>query len=815
MNLSRKWLTDYVDVTDVDNKAYCDRMTDTGSKVEGFSVLGSDIENVVVGKITKITKHENSDHLQICMLDVGEGEELQIVTGAQNVFEGAIVPVAKAPAKLPGDITIKDGKLRGVASNGMLCSIAELNLTTHDMPSAIEDGIFILNDLEESKSFTLGMDIKEALMLSDDVVEFEITPNRPDCLSVIGLARESSASFERELKISYPVVKEANDGDKIENYIKVDVESPLCKRYTARVVKNIKIEPSPLWLRMRLRASGVRPINNIVDITNYVMLEYGQPMHAFDYKCLDGSHIIAREAKENEQFMSLDDINHTLKSGMLVIADEKKAVALAGVMGGANSEITNDTKTVVFESASFDGPSIRVTSRQLGMRTESSARFEKGIDSENTIPAIERACELVQLLGAGDVVDGRIDVYPNPKEKTEIALDVDRINAFLGTKISREKMVEILRSLCFEVEEDARKLAEAVGENALDNVIVPSYREDVEGMQDIAEEIARIYGYNEIETTNVVASLTQGERTPHQKYDVLVRDTLCAMGMYEINTFSFISPKYYDKICMPANDTRRKSVVISNPLGEDTSVMRTTSIPSMLEVLARNNNLKNDEASLFEVSTIYIPNEDASKLPSEPKQVVLGMYGGCDFYDMKGVIEGLFNHCGIKNYTVKAKCDNPTFHPGRCAEIYLENGVCLGVFGEIHPSVSANYSFNKRVYVAELDFEAMFENHVSEASYKPLPKFPSLTRDFSFVVDEALEVGTIKAVIEKAGSSLLESVKLFDIYRGTQIGENKKSVSFSVSLRASDRTLNDQEADTAVKKILKSLERELGITLRM
>ncbi|MBQ8546470.1 MAG: phenylalanine--tRNA ligase subunit beta [Clostridia bacterium] len=800
MNLSRKWLTDYVDVTEVNNKDYCDRMTDTGSKVEGFEVLASDIDNVVVGKITKITKHENSDHLQICMLDVGEENEIQIVTGAQNVFEGAVVPVAKAPAKLPGDITIKAGKLRGVESNGMLCSIAELGLTTHDMPTAIEDGIFILNELDEAVNFILGMDIREALMLTDDVVEFEITPNRPDCLSVIGLARETAASFEKELNIPTPSVKGANDGDKVENYVKVDIESALCKRYAARVVKNIKIEPSPLWLRMRLRASGVRPINNIVDITNYVMLEYGQPMHAFDYKCLDGSHIIVREANENESFKSLDDIDHTLKSGMLVISDEKKAVALAGVMGGANSEITDDTRTVVFESANFDGPSVRVTSRALGMRTESSARFEKGIDEETVIPAIERACELVELLGAGDVVDGMIDVYPNPKKVREIPLNADKINAFLGTNISKQEMVRILTSLTFKVENDT--------------VYVPSYRDDVEGMQDVAEEIARIYGYNEIETTNVVASLTQGERTPRQAFDLKIKDTLCAMGLYEIHTFSFISPKYYDKVNFPEGDQRRKSVVISNPLGEDTSVMRTTSIPSMLEVLNKNHNLKNEEAMLYEVATIYIPDEDIKNLPKEPKEVVLGMYGGVDFYDLKGVIEGLFVACGIKNYTVKAKRDNPTFHPGRCAEIYLENGVCLGVFGEIHPSVAANYSFTKRVYVASLDFEAMLENAESEAKYKPLPKFPALTRDFSFVCEEALEVGTIEDTIKKSGVKLLESVKLFDIYRGAQVGDGKKSVSFSVSLRATDRTLNDEEADSAVKKILKNLEKELGITLR-
>ncbi|MBO5212922.1 MAG: phenylalanine--tRNA ligase subunit beta [Clostridia bacterium] len=797
MNLSRKWLGDFVDVSDITNKDYCDTMTYTGSKVEGFEVLGEDIENVVVGKITKITKHENSDHLQICMLDVGEENDIQIVTGAQNVFEGAIVPVAKAPSKLPGGVVIKAGKLRGVESNGMLCSIGELNLTTHDMPNAVEDGIFIMNSMGE---FTLGMDIKEALMLSDDVVEFEITPNRPDCLSVIGLARESSASFGRKLTVPTPKVNATKDGDKIDNYLKIDIASELCPRYTARVVKNIKIEPSPLWLRMRLRASGVRPINNIVDITNYVMLEYGQPMHAFDYKCLDGSHIIVREAEDNEKFKSLDDIDHTLKSKMLVIADEKKAVALAGVMGGANSEITEETKTVVFESANFNGASVRVTSRALGMRTEASSRFEKGLDVETTIPAVERACELVELLGAGEVVEGIIDVYPTPKKQHVIKLDADKINAFLGTSLSEEYMKDVLTSLCFEIKGN--------------DIYVPSYREDVEGMQDIAEEIARIYGYNKIESTAFVAQLTQGERTPHQKFDNLVRDTLCALGMYEINTFSFISPKYYDKICMPSDDKRRTSVVIKNPLGEDTSVMRTTSMPSILEVLAKNNNLKNDDVALFEVATIYIPNEDSTLLPKEPKQLVMGMYGNCDFYDLKGTIEELLDKCGIGDVEYKTESTNPTFHPGRCANLYTKDGEYLGVFGEIHPSVSNNYSFGKKVYIAEIDFEKMFEVRNTDIHYKSLPKFPALTRDFSFVCDEALEVGTIEKIMKKASTGIVESIKLFDIYRGAQVGESKKSVSFKVSLRAADRTLNDQEADSAVKKILKALERELGITLR-
>ena len=797
MILSRNWLSDFVDVKDIDNKTFCDTMTYTGSKVEGFEVLGNDIENVVVGKITKISKHENSDHLQICMLDVGDKEELQIVTGAQNVFVGAIVPVAKAPAKLPHDVVIKNGKLRGVDSFGMLCSIAELNLTTHDMPGAIENGIFIMNDIE---GIRIGQDVREALMLCDDVVEFEITPNRPDCLSVIGLARETSASFDRKITIKEPSVKGCGDGDNVGNYLKVDIESKLCPRYTAKVVKNIKIKPSPLWLRMRLRASGVRPINNIVDITNYVMLEYGQPMHAFDYKCLEGSHIIVREANEGEQFKSLDDIDHTLKKGMLVIADEKKAVALAGVMGGANSEITDETKTVVFESANFNGASVRVTSRSLGMRTEASSRFEKGIDSEVTLAAIDRACELVELLGAGDVVEGTVDVYKTPKETRTIPLEVERINRFLGTNLSKEYMVETLRKLSFVVEND--------------KVVVPSFRDDVEGMQDLAEEVARIYGYNKIESTKFVAQLTQGERTPHQKFDNSVRDTLCALGLYEINTFSFISPKYYDKILLSQDDERRNSVVIKNPLGEDTSVMRTTALPSILEILSKNNNLKNEDVAIYEVATVYIPNEDKTKLPNEPKRVVLGMYGKYDFYDIKGVIEELFDKNGIKAPQFKACSTNPTFHPGRCAEIYSENGDYLGVFGEISHGVSENYSFNKKVYVGEIDFEKMFDIHKVDLHYKQLPKFPALTRDFSFVCDEELEVGSIENVMKKAGVKTLESIKLFDVYRGSQVGEGKKSVSFSISLRAEDRTLTDTEADNAVSKILKQIESELGVTLR-
>lgn len=779
----------------IEIKNYCDRMTDTGSKVEGYEQLALDIENVVVGKITKIEKHQNSDHLLICMLDVGEETERQIVTGASNVFEGAYVPVAKAPAKLPGDVVIKAGKLRGVESNGMLCSMGELGLTTHDMPGKIEDGILILDD-----SFKIGEDIRTALLLRDDVVEFEITSNRPDCLSVIGLARESAVTFDREYKIPTPSVKGANDGDKIENYISVTNENAeLCPRYTARVVKNVKIAPSPLWMRMRLRASGVRPINNIVDITNYVMLEYGQPMHAFDYACLDGKRIVVRNAKENEIFRSLDSIDHTLKSSMLVIADDKKACALAGVMGGENSEISENTKTVVFESANFLGSSVRISAKALGMRTESSARFEKGLDAENALPAIERACELVELLGAGDVVDGIIDVYPGKKEATVLPLECDRINRFLGVNLDAEYMANILRKLEFKVENG--------------KITVPSFRADVGCMNDVAEEIIRIYGYNTIESTRINAEITQGGRTPKQMFELGLHGLLCGMGLDEINTFSFISPKYYDKIRLPADSELRNSIVISNPLGEDTSVMRTTAIPSMLEVLARNKNFSNESAALYEMSTVYIPKSEG-ELPDENKKIVVGMYGDADFYTLKGICENIFDFAGIKDARYAAEKANPTFHPGRCATVSTADGTELGVLGEIHPLTAENYGFGCKVYVAVLDFKALFEHRTVEKQYTPLPKYPSTFRDFSFVCDDELEVGKVEDVMAKAGGKAVKDIKLFDVYRGHQLGEGKKSISMRVVLRYDDHTITDEETEKSVGKILSALEKELGIKLR-
>ncbi len=795
MNLSLEWLSEFVSIDGIGVKEYCDKLTDTGSKVECYEELGSDIENVVVGLVKEMKRHENSDHMWICSIDVGDEAPLQIVTGAQNVFEGALVPVAKAPAKLPGGITIKTGKLRGVESQGMLCSIAELNLTTHDMPGKAEDGILILDEGQ------VGADVRDALRLKDTSVEFEITSNRPDCLSVIGLARETAASFDRELKLHTPEVKECGDGN-VRDYVNVSVAAPeLCYRYCARAVKNVKIQPSPLWLRMRLRASGVRPINNIVDITNYVMLEYGQPMHAFDYKCLSGSEIVVRRARDGESFRSLDSVDHTLDSSMLVIADRDRAVALAGVMGGENSEITDNTATVIFESACFEGSSVRVSAKKLGMRTESSARFEKGLDPENCRIALERACELVQLLGAGEVVPCVIDEYPGKKESVKLTLDAEKINKFLGIDLDRATMVSYLAKLGVEVDDN--------------NVItVPSWRSDLGCMNDIAEEIVRIYGYNRITSTGITASSTLGGRTEKQQFTEDACDALCGFGYTEIETFSFISPKYYDKIGMPEDSALRRSVVISNPLGEDTSVMRTVALPSMMEVLARNYNYSTQSVRLYEMATVYLPDEDATKLPQENKQLVIGMYGGCDFYDAKGICEAIAELARIKEVGFIACRDDVTFHPGRCAVMTAPDGSVLAKLGQIHPVIAENYGMSVPVYAAVVDFEQLYAQRGAEPEYKHLPKFPATTRDFSFVCDNGIEVGAIIGAMKKAGVKLLEDARFVDIYRSEQLGADKKSVTFRIWLRSQDHTITLEEADRAANKILASVEREIGITIR-
>ncbi len=801
MKLSMNWLADYTDVSDVKIKDYCDAMTMSGSKVEEYEELDSDVSNVVCGRILSIAQHPNAERLVICQVDAGKEAPIQIITAATNVFEGALVPVALDGAHLHGDIKIKKSKLRGEESDGMFCSIAELGLTLHDMPGAVEDGILILGDVGLGDTVP-GSDMRKVLGLGDTVVEFEITSNRPDCLSVIGLARESAVTFGKRFDFTpakEPAAKP--DPDSIGNYLSVKISNPdKCYRYSARVVKNVKIGPSPLWMRMRLRASGVRPINNIVDITNYVMLEYGQPMHAFDYKCLSGSAINVRSAEEGETFVSLDSISHTLDSSMLVIADAQKAVALAGVMGGENSEITDDTATVVFESATFHPGNVRVSAKKLGMRTESSSRFEKGLDSENTMPALNRACELVELLGAGEVVNGTIDVYPRKKETVTLPLDAGVINSFLGLDLTQSEMAGIMRKLEFGVSEDEKAIT------------VPSFRDDVRCMNDVAEEVLRMYGYDKITSTlSGSSSPTIGTRTERQNFDLNVRSMLEGMGINEVQTFSFISPSWYDKIRLAADDERRKSVVISNPLGEDTSVMRTTMIPSMLKVLSDNFSMKNTSVFVFDLAKVYIP-KNRDELPDEPARLAVGFIGKDGFYRMKGYIEALLKIAGIESAAFRSLTDEPTFHPGRCAEITV-SGKRLGLFGEIHPEVAETYGISPAAYVAEIDEDLLFEERRKVVEYRQIPKHPAVERDFSFVCDEDVEAASIAKVI-KSSSKLVESVELFDVYRGPQIGEHKKSMSYSVMLRGKDHTLNDEEANGAVKSILANLEKELNIKLR-
>lgn len=807
MILSLKWLHDFIDVSDIDIKTFCEDMTVSGSKVETYEELGKEIENVRVGLITKIEQHPDAERLVVCQVNFGD-RNLQIVTAAKNVFEGALVPVAVSPegekvvAKLAHGVEIKTGKLRGVTSEGMFCSIEELGLDTHDMPGAATDGILILNDYP----CKAGDDIHDVLSLNDTAVEFEITPNRPDCLSVIGLAREASATFGRPLNIPTPAVK-GSDGN-VRDYVNVSVDSKKCSRYCARVVKNVKIAPSPLWLRMRLRAAGVRPINNIVDITNYVMIEYGQPMHAFDYACLDGHEIVVREAGDGEIFRTLDSQERALTPDMLVIADKDRPVGIAGVMGGENSEITDATKTVVFESACFDGASVRITAKKLGMRTESSARFEKGLDCENCMPALQRACELVELLGAGEVVDGMIDVYPEKKPVYTVPFEPERMNRFLGIFLPPDNMKDILRSLCFEVEDG--------------NVIVPSYRDDVRCMNDVAEEIVRIYGYNNIKSGSIIAQMTQGGLPADVKFREELSDHLCALGLDEICTFTFIPARIYTKSGMAEDDPRRKSLEIANPFGEDTKTLRTTSVPSMLEILELNYNRSNPSASLFEMAKVFIPREGIvtnihgleGTLPDERIKVTVGFYGAGGFSRMKGICEEILRFAGIDNAKYVAVSDNPTFHPGRTAKIVLPDGTDLGVFGELHPVTRENYTFSCPVYIAELDLGLIRDHSGAEKKYKPLPKFPAVSRDFSLVCDEEVEVGTLEEAMSSCGVKILESITLFDVYRGSQLPEGKKSVSFSVTLRAADHTLTVDEADKATKKILGALEHKLGVTIR-
>lgn len=797
MNLSMKWLSDYVKA-DMPIKDYCHALTMSGSKVESFEVEGENIKNVVVGKILSVTPHENSDHLVVCQVEVGKDSPIQIVTGASNVNAGDIVPVALDGSTLPNGVKIKKGKLRGVESNGMLCSLGELGLNKHDFPYAIEDGIFIMQEDCE-----IGQDIQSAIGLNDTSVEFEITSNRPDCLSVIGLARETSATFNTPLNVPVPSFRGV-DGD-IDSMLKVTIHNTeKCKRYCAGIVKNVKIEPSPRWMRERLRASGVRPINNFVDITNYVMLEYGQPMHAFDLRYVDGAEINVRNAVNGEKITTLDGVERELSDDMLVIADKNKPVAVAGIMGGEYSGIMDDTNTVVFESAYFEPIQVRRTSKKLKLKTDASSRYEKGVDPLISMTCLERAFQLVEELGAGEVVRTVIDRDYTDKTPASVEFNSEWINSFLGTDIPESDMIEYLERLDFRIENG--------------KAIAPSFRIDIECKADIAEEVARIYGYNNIPSTEFKGVAT-AELTPEQKFIRRLENITVGLGYYGIATFSFVSPKTLDKIGLPADSSLRNVVKISNPLGEDTSVMRTTTLPSMLEVLATNYNYRNPVAKLYEISKEYIPVE-GKELPDEPQRLTLGMYGGdVDFYDIKGTTEKLLESLNIHDVEYVRAGESDAFdetvalHPGRSAVI-IKNGTALGYIGELHPQIQEKYGFNTKVYVGKFNIPELMKTADTKITYKSLPKFPATTRDLSIICDDEIPSAKLEAIIRKSVGKILEKVTLFDVYKGRQIADGKKSISYSIVMRSHDGTLNDEQADNAMKKVLKALS-EIGAELRM
>lgn len=794
MKLNRKWINEeFVDLSDVSDKEYVETMTVFGQKVETYERMDAEIKNVVVGKVLSMERHPNSDHMWICQVDVGQDEPVQIVTGAQNVQVGNLVPAALHNSWLPGGVHITKGKLRGEQSNGMLCSFAELGLTENDLPGVYADGIWILDD-----SCTVGEDINLVIGNDDTIVDFEITNNRPDCYSIIGLARETAAAFNKPMRHHEPVVKGSDAGSM---YDKLDVEVPaenLCNRYTARMVTNVKIGPSPKWMRQRLRANGVRPINNIVDITNYVMLEYGQPMHAFDYRYVASGKIVVREAEEGETLTTLDGNVRNLTPGMLVIADDTKAIGLAGIMGGENSEIVDDTTTVVFESANFNGTSIRQTALALGMRTDASGKFEKNLDPMMTVPAVNRACELVEILGAGDVLDGTIDIVNYVPAPKTVKLRPDAINKLLGTDISRDMMVEYLNRLEIPVKGD--------------DILVPSFRPDLNLMADIAEEIGRSYGYNEIPTTAFKNS-TQGSYSPFMIMEAKAGTVCRSLGFSEIITYSFVSPAIFDQIRLPADSSLRNAMRIQNPLGEDTSIMRTTALPSMLEILSRNNAYHNKSAKLYEMAKIYLPRE-GEKLPAEPKILVLGTYGANEnFFTLKGELEALFANLRIRKASYCAEKNNPSYHPGRCAKVTID-GVDVGYLGQIHPIVAANYGIEAEVYCAEINFNQLFELRLGDPVYTPLPKYPTITRDLALVCGEDLTVAQVEDAITSAAGKLLRSIKLFDVYRGIGIPEGKKSLAFSLALRADDRTLTDADSEQVITKVLGQLKEKLDVTLR-
>ena len=805
MNTALSWIKAYVPELECTDQEYCDAMTLTGTKVENYERLDKNLEKIVIGQIEKIEKHPDADKLIICQVNIGS-EVIQIVTGAPNVKEGDKVPVVLDGGKVAGGhdggplpeegIKIKAGKLRGIESNGMMCSIEELGSDRNMYPEAPEMGIYIFPDSAE-----VGADAVEALGMRDTVFEYEITSNRVDCYSVLGIAREAAATFRKPFVA--PVVEVKENGEDVNDYISVEVKAPdLCTRYCARVCTNIKIAPSPEWMQRRLRASGIRPINNLVDITNYVMEEYGQPMHAFDLATIAGNKIIVRRANDGDEFQTLDEQVRKLDKDILMICDAEKEIGIAGIMGGENSKITDNVKTVLFEAATFNGPNIRKSAKRLGLRTDASGKFEKGLDAHNAEAAINRACQLISELGCGEVVGGMVDVCQPMKEKVRIKFNPEKINDLLGTEVSKEDMLAIFKMLEIEYDKNAEEL------------IAPTYRQDLECSADIAEEVARFFGYDKIPTTLPTGAATAGKLSYKLRIEQKARDIVEYCGFSQGMTYSFESPKVFDKLLIPADSPLRKTVVIANPLGEDFSIMRTISLNGMLTSLATNYNRRNKDVRLYEMGNIYLPYQfPLTELPDERMQLTLGMYGEGDFFTMKGVVEEFFDSVGMKKKTVyDPESGKPFLHPGRQANIKYD-GETVGYLGEVHPIVCNNYDIGTRVYVAVLDMPYIVAKATFDRKYEGIAKYPAVSRDISMVVPKQILAGQIENMIEQRGGKLLESYRLFDIYEGEQIKEGYKSVAYSISFRAKDRTLEESDVSGAMKKILNGLE-SMGIELR-
>lgn len=804
MNTSLNWIKVYVPDLECTDQEYMDAMTLSGTKVEGYNALDKDLDKIVVGQIKSIEKHPDADKLVICKVDIGD-KTIQIVTGAPNTFEGMKVPVVldggrvaggHDGSKTDGGIKIKKGKLRGVESDGMMCSIEELGSSKDFYPDAPDNGLYVMPE-----DAVVGSDAVSALGLRDTVFEYEVTNNRVDCFSVIGIAREAAATFRKDFVP--PVIKETGNEEDVNDFVKVDVQATdLCPRYTARLVKNIKLAPSPEWMQRRLAASGIRPINNIVDITNYVMEEYGQPMHAYDFDTIAGSKIIVRRANEGEEFVTLDGQTRKLDPSVLMICDADKSIGIAGIMGGENSKITDDVQTMLFEAACFDGTNIRLSAKKVGMRTEASGKFEKGLDPNLVAQAMNRACQLIEELGAGEVVGGIVDVYPEKKQERRIKFEPEKINKLLGINISKEEMLGYLEKI------------EIVYDDSVNELIIPTFRQDLECGADIAEEVARFYGYDKIPTTLPTGEATTGRLSFKMRVEAIARDIAEFCGFSQGMTYSFESPKVFDKLLIPQDSQLRNTVVISNPLGEDFSIMRTTPLNGMLTSLATNYNRRNKDVKLYELGNIYLPKAlPLTELPEERMQFTLGFYGEGDFFTMKGVVEEFFEKAGMRNKPeYDPKAGRPYLHPGRQADIIYDKEV-VGYLGEVHPEVLDNYSIGDRVYIAVLDMPQIVAKASFDRKYKGIAKFPAVTRDISMVMKKSVLVGTIEDIIEKRGGSLVESYKLFDIYEGAQIQSGYKSVAYSISFRAKDRTLEDKDINPIMEKILKDLG-NLGIELR-